>query len=200
ALGLIAAAVLLFVVRRLRRPALAFAAAVLPIAVLVPLSHAANGYLDEARSSRPVSRFLAQHLTPDDIVVCYEQYHPGLNFYLRRPVHLVTSGTPFSSWYIKAHLDELRRDPAVPVISGEQMRGLLEAPTPDVFVVAPRRMYDRLRAQAGEGLHPEPIYEDQGNGVFVRAPAGSAPTALGGGPPRVLSFPPPPGVWPDGPG
>jgi len=169
AAGLGAACALLLATRSMRRPALAFASAVLPILVVVPLSHAASAYLDMARSSRTVSRFLAARLRPDDRVVCYEQYRPGLNFYLRRPIHLVTTGTPFSSWYIKLHLDEFRRDPSFPMIPGERLRRLLAAPTPAVYVLSPPRMYDLLRAEAGPGLRPDPIYEDLGGGVFAKA-------------------------------
>jgi hypothetical protein len=201
AAGLLIAAALLFAARRLRRPALAFAACILPIAVVVPLSHAASAFLDEARSSRLMSRYLSMHYEPHDMVVCYEQYRPGLNFYLRRPIYLVTSGTPFSSWYIKAHLDEMSRDPKFPIISSEQMRRLLSAPSPEVFIVAPRRMYDRLRAEAGDALRPDPIYEDLGAGLFVRSidrrgtiahdSARRAPGAplLGAAPCGVLSSP-----------
>ena len=187
--GLVAAAALLFATRRLERPAAAFAAAVLPIAVIVPLAHAASGYLDEARSSRPVSRFLAAHVNSGDMVICYEQFRPGLNFYLRRPIHLVTTGTPFSSWYIKAHLDEMGRDPNFPILSSGQMRRLLEAPAPGVYVLAPRRMYDRLLEETGDLLRPEPIYEDLGAGLFVRAAGGRDRMARASmAPPGVLSF------------
>ena len=190
AAGLLAAAVLLFATRRLERPAAAFAAAVLPIAVIVPLAHAASAYLDEARSSRPVSRFLAMHLGPGDMVICYEQFRPGLNFYLRRPIYLVTTGTPFSSWYIKAHLEEMSRDPTFPIISNEQMRRLLEAPVPVVYVLAPRRMYDRLLEETGDALRPAPIYEDLGAGLFVRAAGGHERMARAAtAPSSVLSFP-----------
>jgi len=150
---------------------------VLSIAVVVPMAHAASGYLDEARSSRPVSRYLASRLAPDDIVLCYEQYRPGLNFYLRRPIHLVTTGTPFSSWYIKAHLEEMSRDPNFPILSSEQMRRLLEAPSPGVYVLAPRRMYDRMREETGDALRPDPVYEDLGAGLFVRASGRREPVA-----------------------
>jgi 4-amino-4-deoxy-L-arabinose transferase-like glycosyltransferase len=192
AAGLGLAALLLWATRRLRRPPLAFAASALSIAVVVPLAHAASAYLDEARSSRSISRFLAPRLGPDDVVVCYEQYRPGLNFYLRRPIYLVTSGTPFSSWYIKAHLDEMRRDPRFPILAADQLRRLLLAPTPAVYVLAPRRMYERLRAEAGDALRPDPIHEDLGAGLFVRA-AGGAPAA-------VISFPSHRGAGPSGPG
>src|SRR5262249_2119875 len=146
-----------------------FAACVLSIAVVVPLSHAASAYLDEARSSRPLSRHLAERLKPDDVIVCYEQYRPGLSFYLKRPIHLLTTGTPFSSWWVMAHIDEMRGDPRYPILTVEQLRTLLESPAPGVYVVAPTRMYDRLRADAGEALRPDPVYEDLGAGLFVRA-------------------------------
>ena len=188
AAGLLLAGALLLATRRLRRPALSFAAATLSIAVVVPLAHAASGFLDEARSSRPLSRFLAARLRPDDIVVCYEQYRPGLNFYLRRRIHLLTSGTAFSSWYVMAHLDELRRDPNFPVLSSEQTRRLLAAPAPEIYVVAPRRMYERMRVELGEALRPDPIYEDLGAGLFVRAGQGHAPIALGEAARGMLSF------------
>jgi hypothetical protein len=30
-------------------------------------------------------------------------------------------------------------------------------------------MYDRMRAEAGDALRPDPVYEDLGAGLFVRA-------------------------------
>jgi hypothetical protein len=123
------------------------------------------------------------------MVVCYEQYRPGLNFYLRRPIHLVTTGTPFSSWYIKAHLEEMSRDPGFPILSSDRMRRLLEAPVPGVFVLAPRRMYDRLLQETGDALRPEPVYEDLGAGLFVRAAGSRDHVARAAAPPPgVLSF------------
>jgi hypothetical protein len=201
AAGLLLTAALLFVARRLRRPGLAFGASVLSIAVVVPLAHAASAYADEARSSRLMSRYLSMHFEPHDMVVCYEQYRPGLNFYLGRRIFLVTTGTPFSSWYVMEHLEEMRRDPQFPIISMEHLRALLAAPSPEVFIVAPRRMYDRMRADVGDVLRPDPIYEDLGAGLFVRsmdrrgtiARAGPrrAPGAplLGDGPRDVVSSP-----------
>ena len=71
-----------------------------------------------------------------------------------------------------------------------QMRRLLKAPAPGVYVLAPRRMYGRLLEETGDALRPEPIYEDLGGGLFVRA-AGvrdrMAEAVLA--PPGVLSFP-----------
>ena len=116
-----------------------------------------------------MSQYLEARLQPDDVVICYEQYRPGLNFYLRRPIDLVTSGTPFSSWYIMRHLDEFRRDPAFRMITLDEMRRLLAAPAPDVYILSPPRMYGLLRRDAGPALRPDPIYEDFGGGLFVRA-------------------------------
>src|SRR5439155_26233326 len=92
-------------------------------------------------------------------------------------------------WYVKAHLDGMSRDPNFPIIPADRMRRLLEAPAPGVYVLAPRRMYDRLLEETGGSLRPDPIYEDLGAGLFVRAAAGRdrmarAATASSG----VLSF------------
>lgn len=176
AAGLTLAGTLLVATRR-RHAAALFAASALTIAAVVPLAQATSAYLDTGRSSRSVSRFLEKRLEPDDVVICYEQYRPGLNFYLRRPVFLVTSGTPFSSWYIMRHLDEFRRDPSFRLITGEQMRRLLEAPAPAVYVLSPPRMYGLLRSEAGPPLRPDPIYEDFGGGLFVRAAGRAVPPA-----------------------
>ena len=165
--GLALAAALLLALRR--RPVALFAASVLAILAVMPLARVASGYLDTVRSSRPVSRFLEKRLKPDDLIVCYEQYRPGLNFYLRRPVLLVTSGTPFSSWWVMRHLDEYRRDPSFPMIGLDRLRDLLAEPHPDVYILSPPRMFGLLRRDAGEALDPEPIYEDQGGGLFVRS-------------------------------
>ncbi|MBI1950317.1 MAG: glycosyltransferase family 39 protein [Acidobacteria bacterium] len=166
AAGLALAAGLLIATRG--RPGALFAASALAIAAVVPLSQAASGYLDMVRSSRPVSRFLERLLKPDDLVVCYEQYRPGVNFYLRRPIDLVTSGTPFSSWYIMRHLEEFRRDPSFRMITLDQLRRHLEAEAPNVYILSPPRMYGLLRRDAGPALDPDPIYEDFGGGLFVR--------------------------------
>lgn len=168
AAGLALAAALLIALRK-RRPVALFAASALAIVAVVPLAQVAGGYLDTVRSSRPVSRFLEKHLKPDDLIICYEQYRPGLNFYLRRPVLLVTSGTPFSSWWVMRHLDEYRRDPSFRMIDLDRMRVLLEQPQPDVYILSPPRMFGLLRRDAGDALNPDPIYEDQGGGLFVRA-------------------------------
>jgi 4-amino-4-deoxy-L-arabinose transferase-like glycosyltransferase len=171
-LGLAAA---LSIALRKRRPVALFAASALAIVAVVPLAQVAGGYLDTVRSSRPVSRFLEKRLKPDDLIICYEQYRPGLNFYLRRPVLLVTSGTPFSSWWVMRHLDEYRRDPSFRMIGLDRMRALLEQPQPDVYILSPPRMFGLLRRDAGDALHPEPIYEDQGGGLFVRAASSGTP-------------------------
>jgi hypothetical protein len=72
------------------------------------------------------------------------------------------------------HLDEYRRDPAFRIIPLDRMRSLLESPAPEVYILAPPRMFGLLRRDAGPGLRPDPIYEDQGGGLFVRA-AGTGP-------------------------
>ena len=46
---------------------------------------------------------------------------------------------------------------------------LLAAPAPDVYILSPPRMYGLLRRDAGPALRPDPIYEDFGGGLFVRA-------------------------------
>ena len=66
------------------------------------------------------------------------------------------------------HLDEFRRDPSFPMLSGEQLRRLVAAPAPAIYVLSPPRMYDLLRAEAGPGLRPDPIYEDVGGGLFAK--------------------------------
>jgi 4-amino-4-deoxy-L-arabinose transferase-like glycosyltransferase len=172
--GLALAAALLLALRR-RRPVALFAASALAIVAVVPLAQVASGYLDTVRSSRPVSRFLEKRLKPDDLVICYEQYRPGLNFYLRRPVLLVTSGTPFSSWWVMRHLDEYRRDPSFRMIDLDRMRTLLAQPGPDIYILSPPRLFGLLRRDAGDALRPEPIYEDQGGGLFVRAASSGTP-------------------------
>ncbi|PYS96572.1 MAG: hypothetical protein DMF50_04080 [Acidobacteria bacterium] len=158
-----------------RRPGLAFAAAALMVAVLVPLSRAAFGYVEASRSARPVSAFLATRLGPDDVVICFDQYRPGLNFYLRRPIDLVIDtsgpGVLFSSNYIKQHLKEYLGDPAFRLMSDERLREALGRGAPRAFVLAPRKQYEALRARAGVPL--EAIYEDDVGAVFVRA--GSIP-------------------------
>src|SRR2546428_13365447 len=84
-----------------------------------------------------------------------------------------------------AHLDEMGRDPKFPIMSSDQMRRLLGAPAPEVFIVVPRRMYERMRAEAGDALRPDPIYQDLGAGLFLRPPRGRAPMA-----PRDALHPP----------
>ncbi|HEU4403172.1 MAG TPA: glycosyltransferase family 39 protein [Candidatus Polarisedimenticolia bacterium] len=169
--GLGIACVLLLLTRHFRRPILAFGAAALVIAVGVPPARAALGYVEAARSARPVSRFLRPRLAPDDRVICFDLYRPGLNFYLHRPISLVLDitgpGVLFSSNYIMEHLDEFRRDPSFPLLSDDRLREALRAGTPRAFVLSPRKRYDTLRRRAGVPL--EMIYEDQAGGVFVRA-------------------------------
>lgn len=173
AIGLLAAAGLQLLLRSGRRPAATFAAAALSIAVMVPLGRAATGHVDAARSSRPVSRFLEPRLRRDDLLVCWEQYRPGLNFYLHRWLLLAKARrghwTPFSSNYIKYHPEEFLNDPTFRVISHDDLRTRLADRSRQVFILAPRQEYDDLRAEMGGLLNPEPVWEDLGAGLFVRA-------------------------------
>ncbi len=172
--GLLVAAVLLMMAWRGRRPVLAFVSSALVIAVMVPLARAGIGYIESDRSSRAVSTFLAGRLRPDDTLICFDQYRPGLNFYLRRPIDLVIDisgpGVLFSSNYIKQHLQEYLRDPTFRWMSEERLRATLVRDGARVFILAPRKRYTDLKAQAGVPLRP--IYEDAVGGVFVRAEDG----------------------------
>jgi len=177
ALALLATAGLLVLVRRHPRPAASFVAAALSIAVMVPLARAATGHVDAARSSRPVSAFLAGRLGRDDVLVCFEQYRPGLNFYLKRWLWLVKGrmspvkgpGTPFTSNYMKYHLEEFQGDPSFRMIDYAGLRHLLGDASRRVFILAPRQEYDTLRAEAQGLLNPDPVWEDIGAGLFARA-------------------------------
>jgi 4-amino-4-deoxy-L-arabinose transferase-like glycosyltransferase len=174
ACGLLASAALLMTAWRGRRPLLAFVSSALVIAVMVPLARAGIGYIESDRSSRPVSTFLAGRLRPGDRLICFDQYRPGLNFYLRRPIDLVIDisgpGVLFSSNYIKQHLQEYLRDPTFRWMSEASLRATLARDGARVFVLAPRKRYADLQAQAGVPLRA--IYEDAVGGVFVRAEAG----------------------------
>jgi 4-amino-4-deoxy-L-arabinose transferase-like glycosyltransferase len=174
AAGLGLTALLLVAARRARRPVLAFAAAAMTIVVMVPPARAVTGYIDRARSSRPVSEFLAARLAPEDAIICYDEYRPGLNFYLRRPVYFVSppgAKTPriFTSNYIRLNLEEFRHDPDFRQIPEERMRGFLGRDGAAAYLLAPRRSFAALQAEAGVPLVK--IYEDEAGGVFVRAPA-----------------------------
>ncbi len=163
----------LFLTRKAERPLVTFTAAVLAIGVMLPLARAVSGYIDMARSSRPMSRFLAGRLTPQDSVICYDEYRPGLNFYLRRPVYLSSGpGRTFTSNYIKQNIEQFRHDPSFRMIPKEDLpRALLR--DSGAFVVAPRRSFKALESSAGVPLTL--IYEDFYGGVFVRSDGTARP-------------------------
>ena len=169
AAGLVAVAFFALIARRARRPGLVFVSAALTIAVMVPMARAVMGYVGAARSSRTVSRFLAARLGPDDRVICFEEYRPGINFYLKRPIYLVSGpGRTFTSNYIQMHIEEYRNDPTFRMIPKDRLtEALLQDGT--TFIVAPVRSYDALRAAAGVPLRT--IYEDGVGAIFVRSAA-----------------------------
>ena len=173
AAGLGVLALLLAVAGRTRRPLLVFASAGLAIAVMVPLARSVTGYIDRTRSARPVSEFLARRLGPEDALVCYDEYRPGLNFYLQRPVYFVAppgTKTPrtFTSNYIRLNIEQFEGDPDFRQITRERMRRLLSSPGTVTWLLAPRRSAAALEAEAGVPLAT--IYEDAAGLVLVRAP------------------------------
>jgi 4-amino-4-deoxy-L-arabinose transferase-like glycosyltransferase len=175
AVALLAAAVILFLVRRSPRPALVIAAAVLPLVCLLPVARAASRQVESARSSRDVSRYLAGRLGPADKVVCYEEFKPGLGFYLRRPIDQVTrAGRIFTSNYIAAHADALRADPASHLVSEETLRAALGDASSTTWVLTPHKEYGTLKESAG-ATPLRMVWEQGGFGLFVPAAAGAPP-------------------------
>jgi 4-amino-4-deoxy-L-arabinose transferase-like glycosyltransferase len=173
AAGLLAAALLLLVLRASRRPALYIAVAALPFLCLLPVARAAARHVDSARSSRAVSRYLLGHLGADDRIVCFEEYKPGLNFYLARPVGQVTrAGRIFTSNYIATHLDAMRSDPQFRLMEPAALQAALRDTMARTYVLAPRKEYDALRETAGLPLRP--VWEEGGFGLFL-------PDGTGGG-------------------
>jgi 4-amino-4-deoxy-L-arabinose transferase-like glycosyltransferase len=175
AVALLAAAVILFLVRRSPRPAVVIAAAVLPLVCLLPVARAASRQVESARSSRDVSRYLAGRLGPADKVVCYEEFKPGLLFYLRRPIDQVTrAGRIFTSNYIAAHADALRADPASHLVSEETLRAALGDASSTTWVLTPHKEYGTLKESAG-AIPLRMVWEQGGFGLFVPAAAGAPP-------------------------
>jgi PAS domain-containing protein len=167
ALAMAVVGLLILVWRRGRRPILSLASFGLAIVALVPLAGAVLGYLGEERSSRNVSRFLERRLAPGDRVICYEDYRPGLNFYLRREIDQVTpDGRVFTSNYLESSAPRLAGDPSFRLMSPGRMRELLARGDPAVFLLTPRRHWDELPEVAGVRLRR--IHEDGFGGVFVR--------------------------------
>ncbi|HET8948673.1 MAG TPA: glycosyltransferase family 39 protein [Candidatus Polarisedimenticolia bacterium] len=173
AAGLLLAAVLLFLLRGTRRPALYIAVAALPFLCLLPVARTAARHVDAARSSRAVSRYLLGRLAAEDRVVCFEEYRPGLNFYLARPVGQVTrAGRIFTSNYIAAHLTAMRGDPSFRLMEPAALQAALRDTGARTYVLAPAKEYDALRATAGLPLRP--VWEEGGFGLFL-------PDGTGGG-------------------
>jgi 4-amino-4-deoxy-L-arabinose transferase-like glycosyltransferase len=173
AAGLLAAAVLLLALRATRRPALYIAVAALPFLCLLPVARAAARHVDASRSSRAVSRYLLGRLGAEDRVVCFEEYRPGLNFYLARPIGQVTrAGRIFTSNYIAAHLAAMRTDPQFRLMEPAALQAALRDSAARTYVLAPRKEYDALRETAGLPLVP--VWEEGGFGLFL-------PDGTGGG-------------------
>jgi 4-amino-4-deoxy-L-arabinose transferase-like glycosyltransferase len=184
AAALLAGALLLFAVRRTARPALYVAAAALPIVALLPVARAATRHIDALRSSRGVSVFLQGRLAGKDRVVCFEEYRPGLNFYLQRPIGQVTrAGRIFTSNYIAAHLEALRAaDPEFRLMEPAELQAALRDPGALTYVLSPRKEYDALRRTAGVPM--QPIWEAGGFGLFLpvaEVTGGSPPPSGTGG-------------------
>jgi len=176
AAGLAVAGALIFAARRSRSLGPALGAAILPLAVTAPLALTIATHVGAARSARAMSRFLAERLRPGDAVICFEEYHPGLNFYLRMPIDFVgPTGRTFTSNYIKMHLDQYAGDPSFRKISPEAMRERLGRPGSRAFLIAPPRSYEDARALAGMPLAR--IYEDPVGGVLVPSGATAPPGA-----------------------
>jgi 4-amino-4-deoxy-L-arabinose transferase-like glycosyltransferase len=159
------AAVILLAVRRSASPGLFTVAAVLPLVALLPTAGFASRRIEADRSSRDVSRFLEARLRPGDRIVCFEEFRPGLNYYLQRPIHQVTrAGRIFTSNYIAAHLDTLRRQDGFRLMTPDDLRAALAA-APGTYVLAPEKEYGPLFEMAGRPL--ERIWEAGGFGLFV---------------------------------
>jgi 4-amino-4-deoxy-L-arabinose transferase-like glycosyltransferase len=184
AIALVAAAIVLFLARRTVRPAVAIAVAALPLLCLVPVARAASRQVESARSSRDVSRYLAERLRPSDRVVCYEEFRPGVGYYLRRPVYQVTrAGRIFTSNYIAAHADELRAAPGTLLVSEEALRAALVDASFTTYVLTPHKEYGTLKESAGS-IPLRMVWEEGGFGLFVPgAAAASAPGAGSGAAP-----------------
>jgi hypothetical protein len=147
------------------------AAAALPFLAFVPLARAGARQIESLRSSRGAALFLAERLKPDDVVVINEEYRPGMNFYLARPIYQVTrAGRVFTSNYIEANLETMRKDPEFRLLTADGLRERLRDPSRTTWVMTPHKEYDDLERLAGVPLVRH--YEDAGVGLFTAAPAG----------------------------
>lgn len=170
--GLLVAAALLVAVRRTARPARFVVAAMLPFLAFVPVARAGARQIESLRSSRGAALYLAGRLGPDDILVVNEEYRPGMNFYLQRPIWQVTrAGRIFTSNYIEANLATMQADPEFRLLSVDAFRQRLGDPAHTVWMMTPRKEYDELERVAGRTLTLH--YEDAGVGLFTIAPDGS---------------------------
>jgi 4-amino-4-deoxy-L-arabinose transferase-like glycosyltransferase len=171
AIALVVCAIILFLVRRSRRPALIVTAAALPFFCVLPAARAAARQVETARSSRAASRFLAERLRPGDRVVCFEEYKPGLNFYLQRPIHQFTrQGRIFTSNYIAAQVETLRGDPGFRLMSPEVFAAALRDRSSTTWVLSPHKEYASLREAAG-GAPLDAVWEAGGFGLFTPSAA-----------------------------
>jgi 4-amino-4-deoxy-L-arabinose transferase-like glycosyltransferase len=166
AAGLLVAATAIVLARRGARPGLFVAAAALPFLVMLPLARAGARHVEMLRSSRAVSRFLMERLHPGDRVVLYEEYRPGMNFYLRLPLYQITrAGRVFTSNYIEAHLDRFRADPSFRLLTTDAFRAALRDEQAATWVLAPRKEYRALELSAGLPLAR--VREAGGFGLFL---------------------------------
>jgi len=164
--GLLLAAVAIMVTRRTARPGLFVAAAALPFVVFMPLARAGARHVEQLRSSRAVSRFLAERLHPGDRVVLFEEYRPGMNFYLQQPLYQVTrAGRVFTSNYIEAHLDRFRADPSFRLLTPGAFRDALRDTGAATWVLAPHKEHGPLEEMAGVPMAR--VREEGGFGLFL---------------------------------
>lgn len=165
AAGLAGAAALLVALRRTTVAARFVLVSILPLVCLVPVARVALRHIEGTRSSRDVSRLLEARLGPRDRIYCFDEYWPGLNFYLQRPIHQVTlDGRVFTSNYIAAHVEALRPD-GLRLLRPDELQAALADESSAAYVLAPRRKYGALQGVAGRPL--QPIWEAGGYGLLV---------------------------------
>ena len=165
AAGLAATAALLVLWRRTAGSARFVIASILPLVCVVPMVRVALRHIEGTRSSREVSRLLEARLQPGDRVYCFEEYWPGLNFYLQRPIHQVTlDGRIFTSNYIAAHAASMRGD-GLRLLRPDELQAALADESSAAYILVPKREHDELRTFAGRPL--EAIWEAGGYGLFV---------------------------------
>jgi hypothetical protein len=77
---------------------------------------------------------------------------------------VTTDGRVFTSNYIAAHVEALRRD-GLRLLHPEELTAALADDSSPVYILAPRRKYDALRSVAGRPLAT--IWEAEGYGLLV---------------------------------